>query len=69
MKLCNEIFTEIFCSGTRPACCTKEINICCLYCDENKYCIDEYNKNDKKGIRPCSEKDFENIFTGCEFLN
>lgn len=65
MKLCNEIYKDIFCLGSRPSICTKEVNICCLECDEQTFCLEKY-LTDKKGIRPCTKEDLDD--TQCEYL-
>lgn len=65
MKLTNEVFTLLFCSGDRPKICLKNTNICCMYCDCKVEC-NEKNKEIKSTIKPCMFKYDEDDV--CAFL-
>lgn len=58
--------TLFFCySNVRPLGCSKETNLCCLFCDERDACVERGIHNHSKVI-PCNENDFEEE-EDCEF--
>lgn len=58
MKLSSEIFKNIFCCAVRPKICLKNINLCCLECDQRRECK-KINEDKGSKILPCVEDDEE----------